>query len=67
MKLKELIKRIEESTEVTIGWATTSQCVYKGNVTNILPYMLEYYVTLIMPSRPNTLYIQVYDTKFIED
>lgn len=60
-KLSQLVKILDENTSITICYAGDGRRIFKGLVTEKLPeYVLNYFVTLILPSGSN-LYVEVHE------
>ena len=68
MTLRDLIRVLDITIQVTICWAGDGSRICKGNLTDIPEHALSYYVTFITTSRANSLYIEVHDNKnFLEE
>ena len=69
MQLKDLLKVIQkEFVVITIAYATTGHRLFKGSCKELEnDYLLNFYVTLLIPGI-DKLYIEVHENKnFLED
>lgn len=59
--LKQLINILDVNTSITVCYAGDGRRIFKGLITEKIPeYVLNYFVTLILPSGSN-LYIEVHE------
>ena len=67
MKIRELLKCVQDFCVITICYATNGHRMFQGTKDEVPTHLLEYYITLIIPN-VDKLYIEAHENaKFMEE
>jgi len=67
MKIKSLLKCVEDFVVITICYATNGHRLFRGTKNEGIPeWLLEYYITLLIPGN-DKLYIEAHENSHFMD
>ena len=67
MKLKDLVKVLDNTYDITICYATNGKRLFKGSIKDIPENLLNYFITLILPAYVK-YYVEVHESSsFMEE